>query len=99
MGEDKSAEKKEDKNEDGEKMETADDKKEDGEKMETADAAPTTQKVIKKKKRTLDVASSGDAIFGLKGNDMTVAVEAELQMILNDRIVTETMEKKNAIEA
>jgi len=73
--------------------------------METSEAAapaapapPLMQKVIKKKKRMLDVGFQGNATHGLYGNDMTNAVEGELQMILNDRIVMETAEKRNAIE-
>lgn len=70
---------------------------EEATKMETD--APKTEVVKKKKTKRTDVPVHEVVHGGLPQADLTKAVEKEYEMALQDRVMEETKESKNAVEA
>jgi heat shock protein 4 len=70
---------------------------EDGAKMETD--APKPEVVKKKKTKRTDVPVHEVIYGGLPAAELTKAVEKEFEMALQDRVMEETKESKNAVEA
>jgi len=70
---------------------------EDALKMETD--APKVEVLKKKKTKRTDVPVHEVVYGGLPGAELTKAVEKEYEMALQDRVMEETKESKNAVEA
>lgn len=75
-------------------------------KMADADPANGVQEekskpeIVKKKKtRRTDVSIESNLVGGLLQSDLDKAVESEYEMALQDRVMEETKEKKNSVEA